>query len=48
MDSFTSIYAYCNYLIHYKECGSYSMYGTKKYAYMYVYVHVAVNFLYFS
>ena len=23
MDSFTSIYAYCNYLIHYKECGSY-------------------------
>ena len=49
MDSFTSIYAYCNYLIHYKECGSYSMRQKSKSTCMYMYMlqlifFISVNF----
>ena len=49
MDSFTSIYAYCNYLIHYKECGSYSMGQKSTPTCMYMYMlqlifFISVNF----
>ena len=49
MNSFTSIYAYCNYLIHYKECGSYSMGQKSTPTCMYVYMlqlifFISVNF----
>ena len=49
MDSFTSIYAYCNFLNHYNECGSYSMGQKSKPACMYMYMlqlifFISVNF----
>ena len=49
MNSFTSIYAYCNYLIHYKECGSFSMGQKSKPTCMYMYMlqlifFISVNF----
>ena len=49
MDSFTSIYAYCYYLVHCKECGSYSMRQKSKSTCMYMYMlqlifFISVNF----
>ena len=45
MDIFTSIYAYCNYLIHYKECGSYSMGQKSTPTCMYMYMLQLIFFI---